>query len=326
VGETRRYGGKPEVKEMKSPLNIFYSAFICLFLLFSFSAFSQNTDTTGTDDSTQVIAKNMKGFHLGLQAGTFFANKYTANLYNGYGLDVNGNTNDFLNSFLFRRINYDYGGGNGLTDQIAIALKVNPGQWAFNDQSYMPINLKYNVAIQVGLNTRYCFDNRNAVILNFNATKLTVTGNFTIYEPTPTTSGFQGAGNYAAFSIVGGEQRLVTQLGFQRVLGDNDKLNFFIEGGVDMILAKFLRNQAIINNLVIDLTSYYYQPAYGSVRGKELIGLGFGVFAGLGLNLTLGTKYTVQLVYNPSYDQINIGASPKLTFQNSIGLRAYYNF
>jgi hypothetical protein len=292
---------------------------LCLF--FTTPVFAQDTDTTNTDDDQ--VPKTLRGFHLGLQAGTYFANKYTCNLYDGYGVDMYGNRNNFANSFMYQRIVNDYGGGNGQTDRIALALGVNPGQWSFTE-SDMPINLKYNVALLVGLNTRYCFNNKSAVILNVNATKLTVNGNFTM--STYANTGFQGATNVRTFSIVGGEQRLISQLGFQQVLGDNDKLNCFIEGGIDFTMAKYLRNQLIINNLTIDMSSYYYQANYGSYRTKNLIGVGLGAFAGFGFNLTLGNKYIIQLVYNPSYDRINIGSSPKYTLQQSIGLRAYYNF
>ncbi len=305
---------------MKPSLNIY----LFLFLFFSASVFSQ--DTTNTDDGTQDVTKNLKGFHLGLQAGTLFANKYTTNLYDGFGFDPNGNKNNFVNSFLNQTLQY-YGGAYGGTDRIAQTLGVMPGTWSFGPQD-MPVNLKYNIAIQVGLNTRYCFDNKNAIIYNLNATKLTVNGDFTIETQVPVNSnGFQGAANVNTFSIIGGEERLINQLGFQRILGDNPLLNVFVEGGADMILAKYLKNQIIINNLTIDVSNgYYNQPAYGHFRGHGLEGLGFGAFAGIGLNLTLSSKYIIQLVYNPSYDKINIGYSPKLTFQQSISFRAYYNF
>jgi hypothetical protein len=298
---------------------------IGFFLFFSVPVFSQGTDSTNTDDDNPADTINLKGFHLGLQAGVAFANKYTTNLYNGYGLDVNGNRNTFYNSFLYQQIVINYGGGNGRTDLIAQALKVNPGQWSF-DESCMPVNLKYNIALLVGLNTRYCFDNKNAIILNANATKLTVNGNFIINTSAANSSGIQGATTYQTFVITGGEQRLMTQLGCQRVLGDNDKFNFFVEGGIDLTLAKFMKNQININNLIIDLTPYYSYPAYGSVRSHNLIGVGLGAFAGFGFNLSISSKYTIQLLYNPSYDRINIGASPKYTLQQSIGFRAYYNF
>ncbi|MHB8402300.1 MAG: hypothetical protein ACYDCN_09825 [Bacteroidia bacterium] len=235
---------------------------------------------------------------------------------------------------------YAYGGYGGTqTDLVAQALKVDPGAWSFNPTD-MPTKLKYNVALQLGLNTRYCFDNKNSVILNLNASKLTVSGNFIIETPTTVNSGSLQTTNFNQFSIVGGEERLTTQLGFQRILGDNPLLNFFVEGGLDMTMAKYLKNQASINNLTLDLSSpyftsssLYYQPlnpynqsAYGTFRYHNLEGVGFGVFAGIGLNLTLSSKYIIQLLYNPSYDKINIGAAPKYTLQQSIGFRAYYNF
>ena len=319
---------------------LFLYSFFIFFNSTPFSTFSQSTDTTGTDDSTKVVVKNMKGFHLGLQTGTLFANKYTSNLYDGYGLDPNGNKNNFTNSFLNQML-YAYGGYGGTqTDRIAQALNIAPNTWSFTP-SDMPTKLKYNVAIQIGLNTRYCFDNKNSVILNLNASKLTVSGDFIIETTTPTNTGtgLQST-TFNTFIIMGGEERLTTQLGFQHIFGDTPLLNFFLEGGLDMIMTKYLKNQATINNLTVDLSSpyftsssIYYQPlspynqsAYGTFRYHNLEGVGFGIFAGIGFNLTLSTKYVIQLVYNPSYDKINIGASPKLTFQQSIGFRAYYNF
>ena len=118
---------------------------IGLFLFFAVPVIAQQ-DTTDTGNDSQPDTVNMKGFHLGLQAGTYFANKYTCNLYDGYGIDMYGNRNDFIHSFMYQSIVNYYGGGNGQTDRIALALGVNPGQWSFNEVD-MPINLKYNVAL-----------------------------------------------------------------------------------------------------------------------------------------------------------------------------------
>ena len=74
------------------------------------------------DGDSPAPIKNGKGFHVGVYLGSFFANKYTSSLYDGYGYDVDGAKNDFLNSFMYRRIVIDYGGGNSQTDQVAVAL------------------------------------------------------------------------------------------------------------------------------------------------------------------------------------------------------------
>ena len=54
---------------------------IGLLLFLSTIAFAQGNDTTNTDDGPPAADTiNLKGFHLGLQAGVILANKYTANI------------------------------------------------------------------------------------------------------------------------------------------------------------------------------------------------------------------------------------------------------
>ena len=272
----------------------------------------------------EPLKKDKKGFYSGIYVGSLFANKNTAGLYDGYGYDFNGNKNNFANSFMFRKIIIEYGGGNGQPDRIAQTLNVNSGDWAF-DESDMPVNLKYNPSFSVGLQNRYCINNRDALILNINASKLTVNGNFTIITRNAQAISGQLTNNIKTFSITGGEQRIMTQLGYQRVLGDNDKLNAFVEFGAIMTMAKFEKNAVQINNLNIDLTTFYNVQGYETYRAKNLTGIGFGVFGGLGLMLTSSPKWTIQVVYNPSIEKINIGNPRKYSIQNTLGLRAYYN-
>lgn len=270
-----------------------------------------------------IKKSNPKGFHAGFFIGTFFANSATAGLYDGYGFDMDGKKNDFLNSFMYRKIVNEYGGGYGQTDYIAQELNVAHGEWFF-DEGDMPINLVYNTAFMMGVQTRFGINKTESLLLNVNGSKLNVSGNFTI-TTINTTSGAITPSNIQTFSISGGEERLMFQLGYQRILGDNDMLNFFIEAGPSLTFAKFDRNTVTIKNLNIDLTSYYYLPGFAEYRTRSLTGVGIGAFAGLGLNLSMSSKWTVQLIYNPSYEKINIGENPTTTLQNSLGLRAYYN-
>ncbi len=262
--------------------------------------------------------------------GPYFANKYTASLYDGYGYDWNSNKNNFANSWINIKINQEYGAGGpfaGQTDRIAIALGVQHGDWYF-DETCMPRpnSLKYNIAFLVGLQGRYCFDKKNSLMIGVNGSKLTVNGSFQItLQPVSSQTGQPGAINYRTFSIVGGEQRMQFQFGYQRVMGDDEKLNFFWEAGPIVTLVKFEKNLIQINNLTIPLNTFYNQFGYNIYSAKNLTSVGFGVFAGLGMNISISQKWTVQLVYNPSFEQIKLGpySSPKL--QNAIGFRAYYN-
>jgi hypothetical protein len=91
-------------------------------------------------------------------------------------------------------------------------------------------------------------------------------------------------------------------------------------------MAKFDQNVILINDLLIDLTTYYYQPGYSAYFVKKPIGVGYGAFAGLGVNFNMSEKARIQFLYNPSYEGINIGPDPKLKLQHAVGLRMYYHF
>ena len=288
----------------------------------NFNSFAQD-ETTNNDEEKPVKTKSGKGLHAGLYVGSYFANKYTAILYDGYGVDMEGNRNTFATSFMSRKINDEYGGNNGQPDLIAQQLGVDHGMWSFTE-SDMPINIKYNVAFMVGLATKLGINKKEAIILNVNSVKLTASGNFTITLDKPLNSN-QLYGQYRTFGIRGTEQRLFLQLGYSRIVGDNDNLNFLVEGGLTGNTVKFDKNQIQINNLTLDLTTYYNLPGYAVYRPKGFSGFGLGAFAGLGFNLSMSDKATVQLLYTPSFEKINIGFSPTAKLQNAAGLRFYYN-
>ncbi len=282
-------------------------------------------------DSTSGEPRLRKTFHLGLIVGAYWANKSTAYLYDGYGFDQNGQRNSFANSVLYNQIVNVYGGGNGGTDLIAQLLNVDHKDWYFNEQD-MPFNLKYTTTYLVGLNMRYQVNKKSNITLNINGTKISVNGKFTI-SSTTTSNGFTSQAKQNQFTIVGAEQRLMFQLGYQRIIGNNEKLNLMVEGGLNFILSKAQKNQALLtsdnnggqNNIYIDLMTAYQQPPYNYYAAKYFIGAGIGAFGGIGLHLTINPKYTIQLLYAPSYDRIGLGYAPSFKMQHGVGLRVYYN-
>jgi hypothetical protein len=266
-----------------------------------------------------------KGLNLGLHIGCYFANKYTAKLYDGYGFDVDGQRNTFERSFMYQKIVLEYGGGYGQQDLVALALGVQHGEWTFGE-SDMPVNMRYAPAFLIGINGRYSVDKNNAILINLNAAKINVTGNFTIVTLPPTNS-TQINSAIKTCAIRGVEQRLFFQIGYQRIFGESEKVNLLAEGGLHITLAKFDKNEILIgDDLLIDLTSYYYQPGYPAYAVRKPVGIGFGAFAGMGVNVNLNELCKLQLVYNPSYEGINIGPDPKMKLQHALGLRIFYNF
>lgn len=277
-------------------------------------------------DPDQPLVRRKSKFLTGLYVGAYFPNKYSASTYNGYGFDANGNRNSFLNSFMYQKIKNEYGGGYGQYDQIAEALGVDQHQWEFTE-SDMPVNMRYIPSILLGLNFKIPVDKRNAIILNCNGAKLGIEGNFTITTLKPSGNNPATNTNLQTFPIKGKEQRLQLEIGYQRIFGDDEKLNFFGEVGFVGTLAKFDQNMIYINNLQIDLTYYVNQTLYPAPNPtKQPVGFGVGAFAGLGLNADVNPKFTVQFMYTLSHEKVNIGTSPTLKLQHGLGLRVYYNF
>ena len=106
----------------------FYFTVITL-LLCSNTVGAQDLETE-QDTTTLPAAASGKKFHLGLFVGTYFANKYTANMYDGYGFDVNGIKNDFANSQMRSFMNY-YGGhssnpSNSVAKAPATHMRADP--------------------------------------------------------------------------------------------------------------------------------------------------------------------------------------------------------
>lgn len=298
----------------------------CFFLLFlmGFSTTVAVAQDEGNSDEEQPVlparkSKLLTGFYI----GAYFANKYTASAYNGYGFDLATQRNSFINSLMYQKIKNEYGGGYGQYDQIAEALGVDQKQWDFNE-SDMPVNMRYTPGIMFGFNFKVPVKNNSAIILNVNGSKLSIEGNFTISTFKPQNPNPAINSNIQTFTIRGTEQRVLFQLGFQQVFGKTQKANFFAEAGFTGTLAKYNSNTIYINYLVIDLNYYTNSAIYPSLPSRKPVGFGIGAFGSLGANFEMNQKITLQLLYMLTQEKVNIGTNPTLKLQNGLGLRVYY--
>lgn len=290
---------------------------------FLFAVLPGSSQEESSSDETAAPAPIQKGFQVGLYVGSLFANKSTASLHDGYGVDFDGNRNSFENSYMYNKIVMQYGGGiAGQPDLIAQELNVMHGDWHF-EESDMPQYMRYQPSFLLGLQTRYSVDSKNIILLNLNVSRLTANGSFTITTIPQYIPG-QNAQTIREFRIKGLEQRLIFQLGYQHLFGKSDRVNFLLEGGVNVTLTKLDKNLIQINSLTIDLTSYYFIQGYPAYSVVRRVGAGFGAFTGLGVNFNASEKAIIQLVYNPTYEGINVGSNTQLRWQHSVGLRAYY--
>ena len=73
-----------------------------LFFLSAFFLINSNLFSQEETEAPAKKSKGAKGFHAGIFIGSYYANKYTSKLYDGWGYDVDGIRNDFANSFMNR--------------------------------------------------------------------------------------------------------------------------------------------------------------------------------------------------------------------------------
>ncbi len=280
--------------------------------------------------SQQEDDRERRGFYAGIYVGAMKAHAYSARLYDGYGFDREGEPNTFQNSFLRRQIIDTYGNHQSFEgDRIAQELGVGPGEWVFTEKD-MPTNLAYNISFAFGLQGRYNFDNKNALLFNINFSKLTINGLFTIeVTNTQPTSDPSNPGRIVypeeRFGIRGEEQRVMLQAGYQRILGNSGFFNWVIEAGFDLTFAKFDKNQAQVNTLMIDLTNFYNRFGDQTDAARNLTGVAVGAFGGFGGQIETGGKWTIQLLYNPIIQKIALGNDTKYGLHHALGLRAIYN-
>ena len=299
------------------------TALLLIFLLACGTKICAQTNDDEQDAPLNTPHKKPK-FLTGLYVGSYFANKYTASMYNGYGYDLSGNQNSFTNSWINQRINMEYGGGYGQYDQVAAALGVDPGTWTFNE-SDMPFSMRYTPAIMVGANFKIPVNPKSSLLFNVNGTKLNAQGAFNITLNRPQNPNPANNTNILTFPIRGSEQRLLFQLGFQHLFGDDEKFNFILECGLTGTLSKFNQNTVYINKLTINLAQYTNSAQYYmSVPGRKPVGFGIGAYAGTGLNIDMSDKFNVQILYMPTYEKVNMGNNPTQKWQHSIGMRFYF--
>ena len=289
--------------------------------------FAQELGPEHYDEDGNLIAERKKtGFFTGIYVGSYFPNNSSSTLYDGYGFDYEENKNTYLNSWMYEKIVNQYGNtSDGHPDYIAEALGVQAGQWIF-DESDMPTNMEYKTAFAVGLTGRYTLDRKNAILFNINGSILKATGNFTITSTVQLPGSTQINSNIVTCNISGEEQRLLFEAGYQRLFGESEALNFFVEGGLHATLAQFISNEILINQLRINLYDDYYNSNTGYTfdTGAKPVGLGFGAFAGGGLNIDTQSRWAIQLVYNLLLENIRIGYDQKITPSQMAGLRAYF--
>jgi hypothetical protein len=234
----------------------------------------------------------------GLSLGVYFANSSTANYYNGTG-------EHSVEKALFRQYNFDRIVNQ--VDQIIESFEIGE----------LPMNMKYNPAIQIGFYGGLNLSNSFAFTGEFNYTKIKIPDRFTLITD-----------RYSSITepvillgdIYGTEERIELRLGVQYTAITKGYIHPFLESGINITDTKVIENRVRIQGLTFSIreirTDYYNIRDYG---------MGFGIYTGAGLKMDVSDSFAIRIGGSVSLSRINLGDNNEVKPQYTAFLRINLN-
>jgi len=258
----------------------------CITFFFLFSVillYGQNSSGNTT--------RELKKFFIGVNAGGYFANKKTANFYNGG--TING-ISRILNTTYYR-------------DQIDQELSYD---WSFGE---FPGQMKYSAALQLGVHLGFHVSDNFALIGDVDIINLKTQDYVTFLIDDPNNGSPEPT--IETMPILGEEKRLNFNFGFQNYLSKENNTFVYWSMAFNATSTKFIDNTLKIRNLS---TYYIGDPLWiGSVNPNNGTvisengrtkpgGTGFGGLIGMGVKFKFNEQFVFDLGYNLIYTTIKL--------------------
>ncbi|MEM9053216.1 MAG: hypothetical protein AAGC47_14275 [Bacteroidota bacterium] len=302
-------------------------SFLLILALFVLSLSAKGQVYNYEDGEGPVDPDSIKGLYIGLNLGYYFANNNSAYIYGGYGYQRDGQINDFANAWL----NQSLQGNPERVRQTSTALGLAEGEWAFTEDD-MPGVMQFSGSFMWAGHLRYMFNADFGMYAEVGGTNPVTVGEFTIQTFGASSDPTQNQ-PLRTFGIRGEEQRLLVNMGLHRVLlreslekaGKSTALLPYIDVGLNFTFTQFEENfYSLDDGRVQDLTVFFNQQNQFVDQANLLTGSGFGGFVAVGGQITLGSKFTLNVGYNASFEQVRLGEVNERGIQSQIVLKAIY--
>lgn len=226
-------------------------------------------------DSTAMY----KGWSIGANFGFYFANKNTANFYNGSGTNDIGYVldNQYWREPIEQKIGY-----------IFDTVNYDP-PWE------LPQNMKYQPAMSIGFYAKYNFNKTFSLFFQTNYVKLKATDVFILHLLK-----FQNTlvPTYNQYGIIGQEERFNIDAGVCKEYEMNEVVRLYFETGLNMNNTKVLKNMIYIEGQEYSIINIYGNQGYipnsnlqeYSIRQG---GIGWGIFFGTGIRLVFNEHVSI---------------------------------
>ncbi len=267
-----------------------------LVAVFSFNKMmAENPDAViysyGFEKQNKIPTLNLT---YGINLGAYFANRSTANYYNGSG-------EHSVDEALNRYYNRDKLIAN--IDEIIQDFEIGE----------LPQNMHYSPAAQVGFFAGLTFNSALAIIGEFNYTKLNLADRFTIFTDKFTST----SEPYRLLSdIYGSEERIELRLGFQFTRYSKSYIHPFIESGLNITDTKVIENKVLVRGMEFNIREI--RVDYYNVRD---FGMGLGIYSGIGILMQVSSQLSFRAAGAVSFSRINLGDNNRIAPQYTLYLR-----
>ncbi|MEI7595788.1 MAG: hypothetical protein WCK02_08585 [Bacteroidota bacterium] len=278
--------------------------FIIILSLISISLFSQNKNTTLKPNSEEEKT-DYSGWQFGGNMGMYFANKNTANYYNGARVDNNAYNLD--STLLERVINNPFN-----QKQIRDAL----GGYNYKMGEYAT-GMKYQPAMTFGVFARYQVDETFGIFGQFNYSKIKTSDFFTIYLD-KYNNGFTEPYIYTA-NISGSEERINIDLGFSLMMKTDKKIYPYFE-----VAANLSEVTAKESNIKIETLEYSIMSPYNQMYNIKEGGLGIGGLVSAGYHIEFNSNFLFDIGPTLYISKIHLGDYPKYAMNGMLQLRIIF--
>lgn len=296
--------------------------FVLLFLTFALPSSGQRKPShTQPNDKTKQGKEDpwadykeekdsISRWAFGIDLGGYFANKYSANFYNGVPGNINNVQFVMSNTYWYQ----------------AIKLALNAADTVVV-QGY-PTNMHYQVALTGGVFLRFNFNRKNGIFLQADYTQLKAE-NVVTMEVDPKT--YLTFPDIRQIPIAGREERAMLDLGYQRSFLMKSRIYFFVNGGVIMCYTHVKKSVLVVEGQEYNLINVYGNQAYvpnSNVQefSTTQYGIGFGGLIGGGVGLPITDMFELEPGVSMQYYPVNLQGYPDYKPSFSIFLRILLGF
>jgi hypothetical protein len=293
---------------MKFITNIFLC--LCLFVASVADGWAQNPglppDTLrGANVYADQPTRGIK-LEYGLNMGAYFANKYTANYYNGSGNYSSVGRQGNLEQIIGPSSTYNY---PRIRQQIGYDFVIDE----------LPSAMSYSPAMMVGLFATISFSPRIALLAESNFSRLRIQDQFTI--KLTRFSSIEGD-NIERHGISGSEERVDIRLGIQYTFHSAAAyIHPFFEAGGVFTDTKVKDNTVRIGGSTLSM----YVPGTSQYMPERDYGIGLGGFLSAGIKMDVTEQFKFSVGYSSHYNNINLGKFDEYKLQHSLFIRFNMN-